>query len=158
MNRLERVRQIVDGILGKVSDPEERRCGFVHLYGVSLTATYLAHLRGLDKELAGVAGMLHDLVSFESGDPADHGPRGAERAGQILRETGDFTEAEIAMIQSGIVHHSDKAGVHGAFEELVKDADVLQHYLYNPQLEPPPRHGERRRLLMAELLDSPRST
>jgi len=54
--------------------------------------------------------------------------------------------------------YSGEAGIHGAFEELVKDADVLQHYLYNPQLEPPPRHGERRRLLIAELLDSPRPT
>jgi len=123
---------------------------------VSLTATFLAHLRGLDSELAGVAGMLHDVASFESGDPTDHGRRGAERAGDILRESGHFTEAEITIIQSAIAHHSDKASVHGPFEELLKDADVLQRYLYNPQLEAHPRHGERRRQLVTELLDSPR--
>ena len=143
MDRLERVRQIVDGILSNVPDPEEKRCGFVHLYGVSLTATLLACQRGLDGELAGVAGMLHDMVSYESGDPADHAPRSAERAGEILRETGQFTEAEITIIQSGIAHHSDKASVHGAFEELLKDADVLQHHLYNPQLEAHPKDRQR---------------
>ena len=143
MDRLERVRQIVDGIVNNVPDPEERRCGFVHLYGVSLTATLLAGQRALDGELAGVAGMLHDVVTYESGDPTDHGPRGAERAGEILRDTGRFTEAEITMIQSAIAHHSNKAGVHGAFEELLKDADVLQHHLYNPQLEAHPRDRQR---------------
>ena len=60
------------------------------------------------------------------------------------------------MIQSGIAHHSDKAGVHGPFEELMKDADVLQHYLYDPQLEAHPRHEERRNRLVHELYDSSR--
>lgn len=151
MNRLERVRQIVDEILHRISDSEDRRCGFVHLYGVSLTAALLARTRGLDAELAGAAGMLHDLVTYESDDPTDHGPRSAERAAGILREAGGFSEAEITMIQSGIAHHSDKAGAHGAFEELLKDADVLQHYLYNPGLETDPQHRERRRRLMQAL-------
>ncbi len=152
MNRLERVRGVVDRILCQVSDPEERRCGFVHLYGVSLTATLLARQRGLNPELAGVAGMLHDLVSYESGDPSDHGARSAARAGEILRESGAFTAAEITVIQSGIAHHSDKAGVHGAFEELMKDADVLQHALYNPQLDPVLHHRARRKQLLGDLL------
>jgi len=151
MNRLERVRRIVDRVLRSVLDPEERRCGFVHLYGVSLTATLLAVQRNLDPELAGVAGMLHDLVTYESGDPTDHGPRSAVRAGEILREAGDFSEEEISAIQSAIAHHSDKADEHGSLEELMKDADVLQHALYNPQLEPHPHHRDRRTRLFADL-------
>ncbi len=151
MNRLERVRQNVDGILRAAPDPEDRRCGFVHLYGVSLTATLLARARELDAELAGVAGMLHDLVNYESSDPTGHAERSAERAGELLRTTGDFSEAEITQIQSGIAYHSDKTGLHGAFEELMKDADVLQHALYNLQLEPDPRHRERRERLLEEL-------
>ena len=150
MKRLEQVRRAVDEALQRVSNPEDRRCGFVHLYGVSLLATLLARARGLDEELAGVAGMLHDLVSYETGDPTDHGPRSAQRAGEILRNVGGFDEEEIVRIQSAISHHSDKASVHGRFEELLKDADVLQHDLYNPTLDPQPRHAERRARLRAD--------
>jgi HD superfamily phosphodiesterase len=151
MNRLERVRRIVDRILRNVPDPEERRCGFVHLYGVSLTATLLAVQRNLDPELAGVAGMLHDLVTYESGDPTDHGPRSAVRAGEILRQADSFTEEEVSAIQSAIAHHSEKADEHGWLEELMKDADVLQHAFYNPQLEPHLRDRDRLTRLLADL-------
>jgi len=151
MNRLERVRSVVDSTLRQVADPEDRRCGFVHLYGVSATATFLARLRGLDEELAGIAGMLHDLSSYESGDPVEHGPRSARRAGEILHDLGGFSEEEIVLIQSAISHHSDKEATHGRFEELLKDADVLQHDLYNPALDAHPRHAERRVRLRREL-------
>jgi len=147
MNRLERLRQHVDGVLNGVADAESRRCAFVHLYGVSLTAAFLAESRGLDAELAAAAGMLHDLASYESSDPVDHAPRSAERAAGILRAVGGFSEAEITMVQSGIAHHSDKAHVHGAFEELLKDADVLQHHLYNPQMDTHPADRDRQRRL-----------
>lgn len=33
-----------------------------------------------------------------------------------------------------VLHHGDKGQVHGDLE-LLKDADVLQHYLYNTSLE-----------------------
>ncbi|MFC2079559.1 HD domain-containing protein [Candidatus Bipolaricaulota bacterium] len=151
MNRLERVRKIVDGLLRQVSNPEDARCGFVHLYGVSATATLLARIRGLDEEIAGVAGMLHDLATYETDDPHNHGPRSAARAGQILQEMGKFSEEEIQCVQSAISHHSDKSSVQGAYEELLKDADVLQHDLYNPALDPDPRHEERRSRLRQSL-------
>jgi len=150
MKRLEQVHRAVDEVLHRVSDPEDRRCGFVHLYGVSLLATLLARARGLDEELAGVAGMLHDLVSYETGDSTDHGPRSSLRAGEMLRSLGGFDEEEIVRIQSAISHHSDKASIHGRFEELLKDADVLQHDLHNPARDPHPHHAERRARLRAE--------
>jgi len=148
MNRLEAVRGIVDGILQSIPDLEARRCAFVHLYGVSMTAVMLADSRGLDSDLAAVSGMLHDLATYESGDPTDHGPRSAERAVQILRQAGGFSDAEMTVVQSCIAHHSDKASVHGAFEELLKDADVLQHYLYDPLQDAQPTHRDRRRRLV----------
>ena len=143
MNRLERVREEVDAILHRVVDEEDRRCGFVHLYGVSLTATHLALQRGIDAELAAVAGMMHDLATYETGDLEDHAPRSAVRAVEILRSIGAFTETEIEAVRSAIAHHSEKGSVEGPFEELLKDADVLQHLLCNPELEPPPRHEAR---------------
>ena len=35
------------------------------------------------------------------------------------------------MISQAIYHHSDKADVDSSFDEVLKDADVLQHCLYN---------------------------
>ncbi|MFC2094826.1 HD domain-containing protein [Candidatus Bipolaricaulota bacterium] len=151
MNRLERVREIIGKLLQRDSDAEQLRWAHVHLYGVSATAILLARTRGLDEDIAGVAGMLHDLATYETQDPANHGPRSAARAGQILRSIGEFSDAEIEQIQSAISHHSDKAHVHGSYEELLKDADVLQHDLYNPALEPCPGHEERRARLRSSL-------
>ena len=47
-------------------------------------------------------------------------------------------------ICAAIARHRIKDQVHGAYDELLKDADVLQHTLYNTQL--PPIGKERARL------------
>ena len=149
MSRLERIRAVVDQSLSSSTNEEALRNGFIHLYGVSATATLLARLRGLDEELAGVAGMLHDLVTYESGDAKDHAARSATRASEILSDLDCFTEEEIACIHSAIFHHSDKASHGNPYEELLKDADVLQHDLYDPSFPPYSGH-ETRRLRLRE--------
>lgn len=148
MNRLERVREVVDRILLEVQDAEGKRCGFVHLYGVSQSAAFLALQRGLNSELAAIAGMLHDIATYESGNPANHGPRSAERAVGILQELDAFSPEEIAEVQNAVARHSDKSGRHHPFAELLKDADVLQHFLYNPSVDANPGHVDRRARLM----------
>lgn len=35
MNRIEKVRELVDEIIMKIPDNEEKRCAYLHLYGVS---------------------------------------------------------------------------------------------------------------------------
>ena len=144
IDRTERVRQVVDPILRGQADEEERRSGFVHLYGVAQACALLALKRGLDAELCTVSGMLHDIWVYKTGDPTDHGRRGAPLAKEILSGLGCFAEAEIETICEAIAHHSIKDEVHGAYDELLKDADVLQHYLYNTLL--PPLDKERARL------------
>lgn len=136
MNRVESVRQVIDEILRQQPDVEERRCGFVHLYGVAQACAMLALWRGLDPELCTIAGMLHDIWSYKSGDPMDHAELGSVEAQRIMSELGCFSEAETAAVGAAIAHHSDKDGVHGELDELLKDADVLQHHLYNTSLEP----------------------
>ena len=131
MNRIEQVRQVVDETLRQQLSEEERRCGFVHLYGVAQACALLALHRGLDPELGTIAGMLHDLWSYKTLDTTAHGPRSAVLARGILEELGCFGPNEIEVICHAIEHHSDKEGIHGPFDELLKDADVLQHYLYN---------------------------
>jgi uncharacterized protein len=132
MNRLEIVRQVVDEILRQQPDVKERRCGFVHLYGVAVTSSLLALKRGLDPEICAVTGMLHDIATYRSGDPTNHAQRGAVEAEEILKETGEFRPDEINEICDAIARHSAKDQKDGALAELIKDADVLQHYLYNP--------------------------
>ena len=131
LDRLEAVREVVDGILRRQPDKMESRCGFVHLYGVAAIASLLALKRGVDPQLSAVAGMLHDVATYQTGDSTDHARRSSREAGKILRETGCFTPEEIPAICTAILHHSSKEEVHSKFDELLKDADVLQHYLYN---------------------------
>lgn len=131
MNRTEILRQKIDYILSDQRDLIHRRCGFVHLYGVSATCSLLALKRGLDPQLAAIIGMLHDLSTYQSGNSIDHAELGAAAAAQILTDAGDFSLAELSIIESAIAHHSDKVSIHSPYDELLKDADVLQHYLYN---------------------------
>src|SRR5512145_36165 len=141
-DRLERVRQMVDAIIPTQPDAEQRRCGYVHLYGVSAVCVLLAAKRGLDPEICAAMGMLHDIWNYGpefSAPHPDHARLGIPEAKRILREAG-FSITENEMICTAIGHHSDKAAVHGEFDELLKDADVLQHYLYNPAL---PSHGQK---------------
>jgi uncharacterized protein len=151
MDRLEAVRQVVDAILRQQPDPEERRCGFVHLYGVSATCALLAVKRGQDVELCAVAGMLHDIWTYKTGDPANHAHLSAREAEQVLDGLGGFRPDEIAAVSGAIARHSDKANRDSQVAELLKDADILQHYLYNPALASKGPAAERLERVLGEL-------
>ncbi len=134
MDRLEQLRQVIDMIIRRNPDPEEARCGFVHLYGVSAICAMLAHKRGLDPQICSTAGMLHDIWSYQAGDYTNHGQLGAVEAEKILTSLGSFSLEEIRVICEAIARHSDKETIDGEMAELLKDADVFQHFLYNPGL------------------------
>ena len=151
MNRIELVRQQVDEILLGMPDAEERRCGYVHLYGVSQACAILAMKRGENAELAVIAGMLHDIYSYANMDPVNHAQKGATKAREILKRLEIFTEEETELICTAIYHHSDKATVHNALDEILKDADVLQHVLYNPLFAVKQSEQKRYNKLMQEL-------
>ena len=150
-DRTERVRQVVDEVLRGQPDEEERRCGFVHLYDVAQACALLALKRGLDAELGTIVGMLHDLATYKTGDLTDHGRRSAVLAQQILSDLDCFAEGEIATICGAIAHHRIKDQVHGAYDELLKDADVLGHTLYNTRLAPIKKEQARLSALWVEL-------
>ncbi|MDP6780099.1 MAG: HD domain-containing protein [Candidatus Latescibacteria bacterium] len=151
MDRLECVRGVVDGILAGQEDMSRRRAGFVHLYGVSTVCVLLAIKRGLNPEVAGVAGMLHDVATYESGSSKEHAARGSVRAGEILAEIGRFAAEEITEISEAISTHSTKVEDHGPMAELLKDADVLQPYLYDPAVELSEERKRRLEAMMGEL-------
>lgn len=56
-------------------------------------------------------------------------------AREILETLKLFTANEIDLVCTAIYNHSDKLLVHGELDEILKDADVMQHVLYNPLFE-----------------------
>ncbi|MCL2415452.1 MAG: HD domain-containing protein [Defluviitaleaceae bacterium] len=130
-NRLEILRKFIDEILLNMTDAQERRCAYLHLYGVSQACVLIALRRGEDVELAAMAGMLHDLYTYKHGSHIDHAVKGAILAKNVLDELQITTEAETNKICSAIHNHSSKGGSFSAFDEVLIDADVMQHVLYN---------------------------
>ena len=131
MNRIEIVRTEIDTILMQQPDIDERRNGFVHLYGVTQNCTLLAIKRGLDIELCTIMGMLHDIHTYKFFYVKEHAMLGAIEAENLLKELNLFTDDEIKIIRNSIHNHSDKKTKHDKYSELLKDADLLQNSLYN---------------------------
>ena len=129
MSRLKELRKYVDSELNKMEDADKRTSAIAHLYGVSLAATVIAKKRGLDPEIASMAAMLHDLHAYKTGSYDDHAHLGADLARKILGELKLTNETETDMICSAIYHHDDKLVADGPMDEVLKDADVIDHCL-----------------------------
>lgn len=127
MSRLKELWKYVDDELNKMEDASRQNSAIVHLYGVSLAAVMIARKRGLDSELSSMAAMLHDLYAYKTGSYDDHAHKGAELAGNILRELKLTDETETDIICSAIYHHDDKLVVDSPMDEVLKDADVIHH-------------------------------
>lgn len=134
MDRLEMVRERVDRIIADLAAESDRKFAAIHLYGVSQNAVMLALMRNVDWELCAVAAMLHDIASYALNVAhRDHAHKSAELAEKLLSDMNCFTQAERQTIVYAIAHHSDKQ-IKDAdpYAEILKDADVLAHYLYHP--------------------------
>ena len=124
MSRLKELRKYVDEELNKIEDVDKRTSAVAHLYGVSLAATMIAKKRGMNPEIASMAAMLHDMHAYMTGSYDDHAHKGAELAREILTD-----ETETDMICSAIYHHDDKLVTDAPMDEVLKDADVIDHCL-----------------------------
>ncbi len=137
LTRVDLIRDFIDGQYKKLPDEELKRNAYVHSYGVGQAASMLALFRGFDTntaELACIAGMFHDFAKYTVEDTDDHAHVSAKIAEGFLRESGDFSEEEIKMVVDGIYNHSDKLiDDNIAFNDIIKDADAIQHYLRNPK-------------------------
>ncbi len=134
MDRLETVRMRVDAIIQTLNQEEDRKFAYLHLYGVSQCATMLALMRGLNAEWCAIAAMLHDIATYALNiGHRDHAQKSAAMAEQLLHELGCFQQKEIVCIVYAIAHHSEKQWKDDdPYAEVLKDADVLEHYLYHP--------------------------
>ena len=130
MSRLKDLRKVVgDKLRESITDAEKLESAYAHLYGVSLAATVIAERRGEDSELASMAAMLHDIAAYVSGTYDDHAHKGAELARTILEELQLTNEEETDIICSAIYHHDDKLVTDDPMDEILKDADVIDHCL-----------------------------
>ena len=149
-NRLEMLRNEIDKLV-LAGNPENIRKYISHMYGVARFCTLLAMKRNLNAELATTCGMLHDIYYMSGGMDGDHAQMGAVQAEAILKATGLYRDAEITAVVSAVAKHSDKNMVHGPYDELLKDADVMDHCLYNTEFPVAQHEKERYRALLKEL-------
>ncbi len=151
MDRIKMVQEYVDGILQSSGNEIETKYGYKHLYGVSQACAILAMKRNENVELAVIAGLLHDIYTYEMHDSTDHAHKGSLLAKDILCSFGSFSSEEIDKISQAIYNHSDKTNIDTSFDEILKDADVLQHCLYNPLADVAEHEKDRFRRLKEEL-------
>ncbi|MCL2406583.1 MAG: HD domain-containing protein [Defluviitaleaceae bacterium] len=141
-HRLTLLRAEVDKLLFECSRSEIRHF-FHHLYGVSKFCALLAIKRGVDAELAAAAGLLHDIYQITHKSAENHAEFGAPVAEKMLRAVGGYTDEEIAIITTAIARHSNKNVVHEPLDEVLKDADVLDHNLNSNDIFNTNRQTER---------------
>lgn len=134
MNRLEYIRTIVDQELSVIQKQDTKKYAYIHLYGVCQCAAYLAIKRNLNIELAGISAILHDISTYTENCPhKQHAQRSAVYANKLLINTNLFNEEEITIITNAIADHSNKETyTNNLYNELLKDSDLLQEYLYDP--------------------------
>lgn len=150
MSRIKDLQKKVYRVLEKNMDDADKRAKAVaHLHGVALAAAILAKKRGQNAELATMAGMLHDLWAYKSGSYDDHAHLGADYARKVLEELTTPEETEI--ICSAIYHHDSKAEIDAPMDEILKDADVIDHSLSDPTKEVKAHEKERYARLCAEM-------
>ena len=65
----------------------------------------------------------------------NHAEKSSIEAKKILEQINQFTSEEVDMICQAISKHSDKNSQDSAFDEILKDADEMQHWLRNPAEE-----------------------
>lgn len=151
MDRISVIEKIVSDMLLTIEDDNVKAKGFSHIFGVAKLSVLLAIKRNENQELACIAGLLHDFYAYKALDRNNHAIKGALLATDILSKTNLFTKEEINAIYTSISHHSDKDTVHNQLCEILKDADVLEHYLTNPLKDIKEREKARLNKVMQEL-------
>ncbi|MGI6239288.1 MAG: HD domain-containing protein [Christensenellales bacterium] len=115
-------------------NPDYAPVGIAHLGYAACLCALIARARGLDMELAQTAGYLHDLWlhwhhPYDAETARRHASEGAILAEGMLRETRAYTDDEIYTVRRMIENHDFTDQTHDGMSEVMKDADMLSHYL-----------------------------
>jgi HD superfamily phosphodiesterase len=150
MSRLDELRDKIDELLLKYPDETWRRNAYVHLYGVSQWAALLALKRDLSPDIASAMGMLHDISAYTSGSYENHDAKGSEMAREILSGIKGYSHDEIETIATAIFRHDKIQECHSPYDEVLKDADIMQPAIYDITKPFSPLALPRRQALLKE--------
>lgn len=108
--------------------------GIAHLAYSACIASILARKRGCDMDIAQTAAYLHDVwlhlnYPYDDATVKAHAHEGAVMAENFMREMGEYTDEEIATVALMIENHDFTAQKDDPMSEIMKDADMLSHYL-----------------------------
>lgn len=108
--------------------PKPSLDNLLHTYGVGYLSAAIASSRGLDMELAFIIGILHDIgkLTADAESSESHCVAGERRAKEILTSLNSFTQEEIEIICQAIRNHANKRVDGTEYDELIKDADVVE--------------------------------
>lgn len=125
-------REVFKSILTAGDNDEERDIplyrDIYHVIGSVRCAVLLAKRRGIDCKVAEIAMCLHDISRIEDGKLEDHAVNSGKRAEEILKLQG-VDQLVIDDISKAINLHVNKSEKNDEFDELLKDADLLDTYL-----------------------------
>lgn len=129
--KLESIRILVQEMVLSMDSAIQRQEACVQLYGVSHFSALLALKRGQHQEMAAIIGLLHDYYFYKTGIQEIPGPNSAETVRPLLRDLHIFSQAEQTTILQAIFNRDDRERVHEPYDEILKDAYVLQSYFHN---------------------------
>lgn len=134
MDRIGIIRDyMIDKLKSQAKNEGSLQAGYAHSYGVSYMSALIAAKRKENIELATIAGMLHDIAKFifVENTNENHAVQGAKIALDWLQKINITSEEENLLICNAIANHDDKTKIDSPFDEVIKDADVLSHGLFN---------------------------
>lgn len=134
MKRYERVKDHVYGQFNTIYNELLRTNAMVHTTTVDNCITLLAISRGINIEIAKICALLHDYSQYaENCGHADHARMSSIHAHNFLTASELFKISEIDEICYAISQHSKKSQYDSPLCEVLKDADVLAHFLEDPE-------------------------
>lgn len=133
MQRFDRLKIKVTEFLME-NNPGYAPIGIAHLAYSACIAAILARKRGENMDIAQTAAYLHDVwlhlhAPYDDETVRLHAHEGAVMAERFMREMGEYAEAEITTVVTMIENHDFTAQTDDPMSEIMKDADMLSHYL-----------------------------
>lgn len=121
-SRVDSVRVVVQEMILSIPCESRKREAYANLNGASATVSRTAVNRGLDQELAAIAGLLHNYYYYSTGMVDFPGPNTSEAVRPLLRDMGIFAAEEQAAILRAIFYRGDGSRIHRPNEEITMDA------------------------------------
>lgn len=147
---VERVNRIISMLFEemKLLSDDERDLPIVwnvmHMYSSSQLAKLIALRRGMDVELAAIAGGIHDIAVIVTKKTNGHAKKSEIYVRELINKYNNkwredleiVTKEEENLLVNAIINHSDKETYsEDKFIELLKDVDSLDRYLHGVKTE-----------------------